>query len=311
MANKITGNSKESLFIKDLQNKWETAYRTQNNNLNNNMFSIQQDVNGNNYVNVDTNQDIFEGKNLAEQTRIAKQYILDNFRANGIDVRDNNVSVTSRTANEYTHPKNKNSKDVASSKMKASTELNNLLNIAEYSHSNADDGRHNFAKDGWDYYKVSFRVGNQNFEGLINIAKNGDKKTLYDITRIKKTSRVGSDNMSTTTNVKSFLNDNITQSKDNVKSPSIKNSMQENQNNTQGLENSSFSFENDKWQEYLEKNYKATGTRTNMQDIRLPKANNNQNKVNLPINKELKENNKIQDPIEVSNLTKEDTNTMP
>lgn len=34
LANKITGNSKESLFIKDLKNKWETAYRTQNNNLN-------------------------------------------------------------------------------------------------------------------------------------------------------------------------------------------------------------------------------------------------------------------------------------
>lgn len=34
LANKITGNSKESLFIKDLKNKWENAYRTQNNNLN-------------------------------------------------------------------------------------------------------------------------------------------------------------------------------------------------------------------------------------------------------------------------------------
>lgn len=33
LANKITGNSKESLFIKDLKNKWEEAYRTQNNNL--------------------------------------------------------------------------------------------------------------------------------------------------------------------------------------------------------------------------------------------------------------------------------------
>lgn len=32
-ANKITGNSKESLFIKDLKNKWENAYRTQFNNL--------------------------------------------------------------------------------------------------------------------------------------------------------------------------------------------------------------------------------------------------------------------------------------
>lgn len=37
LANKITGNSKESLFIQDLKNKWEEAYRTQNNNLNNNL----------------------------------------------------------------------------------------------------------------------------------------------------------------------------------------------------------------------------------------------------------------------------------
>lgn len=33
LANKITGNSKESLFIKDLKNKWETAYRNNQNNL--------------------------------------------------------------------------------------------------------------------------------------------------------------------------------------------------------------------------------------------------------------------------------------
>lgn len=33
LANKLTGNSKESLFIKDLKNKWEKAYRNQNNNL--------------------------------------------------------------------------------------------------------------------------------------------------------------------------------------------------------------------------------------------------------------------------------------
>ena len=38
------------------------------------------------------------------------------------------------------------------------------------------------------------RIENNNFEGLINIAKNDNQKTLYDITRIKKTSRVGSDN---------------------------------------------------------------------------------------------------------------------
>ena len=432
LANKITGNSHEALFIKDLKNKWETAYRniteeqTMNNLNNNASFSIQQDSNGNNYVNVDVDQDIFDGKSLLEQTKIAKKYILDNFRKNGLIIDDSNVNVTSRTANEYTHSKTKISKDVASSKMKASTELNNLLSIAEYSHSNADDGRHNIAKDGWDYYKVNFRVGNNNFEGLINIAKNGNQKTLYDITRIKKTSRVGSDNKSTTTNAMSSYGNNITQSKDNVKLPT-KYSMQNNQNNTllkqqqldiilnsnpagnetatwirkiddiktfeetlqdsdwEGWEDSGFdpdytadmvrealdtgkikvyssypieqgifvtpskmeaesysgtgkvyskeisledvawidptqgqyakvegkySQNTGKWQEYLDKHYKPTGTRTNINDIKIPIAKNI-NKISIPLVETKQTNSKILNPNEISKLTPEDANTTP
>ena len=52
--------------------------------------------------------------------------------------------------------------------------------------------------------------------------KNGNKKTFYDITRIKKTSRVGSDNKSVTTNVTSFSDNNITDSQENVKLPSTR-----------------------------------------------------------------------------------------
>lgn len=40
LTNKITGNSNEALFMKDLKNKWEEAYRTQNNNLNGNEYSF-------------------------------------------------------------------------------------------------------------------------------------------------------------------------------------------------------------------------------------------------------------------------------
>ena len=40
LANKITGNSKESLFIKDLKNKWEQAYRSQSNNLSDIKYSF-------------------------------------------------------------------------------------------------------------------------------------------------------------------------------------------------------------------------------------------------------------------------------
>ena len=40
LANKITGNSREALFIRDLRNKWEEAYRTQNNNLDETKYMI-------------------------------------------------------------------------------------------------------------------------------------------------------------------------------------------------------------------------------------------------------------------------------
>lgn len=90
------------------------------------------DILGNKYVKVDTNQDIFEGKEINEQIKIARRYILDDFRENGINFNESNIKVTSKTANEYTHPKNKLPKSTRESKIKASTELDNLLNVSEY-----------------------------------------------------------------------------------------------------------------------------------------------------------------------------------
>ena len=234
-ANKITGNSKEALFVRDLKNKWEEAYRTQNNNLTTSKLSIQTDTKGNKYVNVDTDQDIFKGKSLSEQTKIAKKYILDNFRENGIDMNDNVINVTSKTANEYTHPRNQLPKVTKESKMKASTELDNLLNISEYKYSQPDDGRHPFAKDGWDYYSTIFKVGDNIFTGIVNIGKSGNKKTLYDITKIKRISQNrGTSANAFSTSLANSVTDTISQSNKNVKSDNVstKYSIQENTNNT-------------------------------------------------------------------------------
>lgn len=61
--------------------------------------------------------------------------------------------------------------------------------------------------------------------------------------------------------------------------------MQEGVNNTQ---------DNKKWQEYLDKNYKPTGTRTN-----------------LPSIKKKVQSSQVLNPIEISQLTPEDANTTP
>ena len=91
-------------------------------------------------------------------------------------MNNENINVTSKTANEYTHPKKQLPIATKSSKMKASTELDNLLSVSKYQNSSIDDGRHPFAKDGWDYYETIFKVGNNLSTGLINIGKSGKKR---------------------------------------------------------------------------------------------------------------------------------------
>lgn len=82
--NKVTKGSFEQLYWKDIENKFRQAYREDNsiNQKNEIKYSIQVDSNGNQYVKIDTDQHIFEGKSPKEYTKIAKQYILNKFREN-------------------------------------------------------------------------------------------------------------------------------------------------------------------------------------------------------------------------------------
>jgi hypothetical protein len=273
--NKLNGKlgyKSEKIYWADVKNKFENAFKQEYQNTNNqtSRFSIQTTADGNKYVKVDTNQDIFEGKNINEQIKIARRYILDNFRENGINFNESNIKVTSKTANEYTHPKNKLPQSTRESKIKASTELDNLLNVSEYQYSSKDDGRHSFAKDGWDYYKTVFEVNGVKFEGLINIAKDGNKKTFYDVTKIKRISQ----NRSTSANAFSTSltnsNNSIAPIKDDVNT--TKYSMQESENNA--------------WQEYLNKNYKNTGRGETIKDVKLAPVNNKTLKSIAPVNSE-------------------------
>lgn len=243
--NMATAGSKEARQLEKVKRTFEKVYQSSAEASNKATFSIQTDKNGNKYVKIDTDQDIFKGKKVHEQVKIAKQYILNTFRENGLVKDGEQVNVTSKTANEYTHPKNQLPKPTKISKMKASTELDNLLEISTYEYSASDDGRHPFAKDGWDYYRTKFVVDDKSFEGLINIAKSGNKKTLYDITNIKRISqnRSASANAFSTSLANSSVN-NVSQFNKNVKSnTSTKYSMSNSENNTMNSNTNSFSLQ--------------------------------------------------------------------
>ena len=279
-----TAGSKEARQLEKVKRTFEKVYQNNEAKVGDTAkFSIQTDKNGNKYVKVDTDQDIFKGKSLSEQNKIAKKYILNAFRENGILLNDEKINVTSRTANEYTHPKRELNKSDMSAKLKVSTELDNLLKISEYQYSRADDGRHGIAKDGWDYYQTIFKVDNNFFEGLINIAKNGDNKTLYDITKIKKTSLVGlDDKTSSTARATSFSKNNVSQLNNNVKSDtSNKQYVPKIENNTKNSNTSSFSVDSNikRYDELSKTNYIEYFRKDNG-DVRVNLIDSNNNLVN-------------------------------
>jgi len=277
--NKLTGYKKEKIFWNDIKNKFNNAYRSDyvSNGLNT-RYSIVSDDSGNKYVNIDTNQDIFNGKNVYEQTKIAKRYILDNFRNRNLSIDNSGISVTTKTANEYTHPRTTLQKKDTSSKMKASTELDNLLAVSEYKYSKPDDGRHSFAKDGWDYYETKFKIGNIEYTGLINVAKNGNKKMLYDITQLKRNTLISSPVDTATESIGiPFSNKNISQYDNNVNSDTFtKYSIQNQEKNTFPIDESSSQYNEsvkysknvDGWNEYLNKHFQSNGTGHTLSQIK-------------------------------------------
>lgn len=72
-----------------------------------------------------------------------------------------------------------------------------------------------------------------------------------------------------------------------------------------------YSQNNQTWQNYLEENYPAKGTRTNMQDIRIPTKEDIKRMESENIKFPKAESNKILNPLEISNLTPNSANTTP
>lgn len=208
---------------------------------NNNKFSIQTDSNGNKYVNVDTDQDIFEGIEIKDYNKIAKMYINDCLRGKTILSNTGNAIIDSKSANKYTNPGKRQTNFIE--KMKLTPELKNILKISEKSHTGLPT-KDTSKYDNWEYYKFNFRIGDQNFSGIVNIGidSNGQKH-FYEVNNIKKTSGISGISPNDPTG---FSVNNISLSNNNVKSDtsSTKYSMQENKNNTQELDNGSFSFTN-------------------------------------------------------------------
>ena len=220
------------------KDKWEDAYYSNISNLKDKMFSIQQDSNGNKYVEVDTDQDIFEGVDEKDYNKIAKMYITDYLMGNTTLATDSNAIIDSRSARKYTNPGDR--QRYFTEKMKLSPELKNVLAISEkISESLPTKESTKYSK--WEYYKINFKINDQIFTGKVNIGVDtGGRKHFYEVNNIKKASGISGISPNYPTG---FSANNIPQSNSNVNSDTsstTKYSIPINKNNTQELENGSF-----------------------------------------------------------------------
>lgn len=150
-------------------------------------FSIREDENGK-YVEVDTDQDIFENISEKEYPRVVEKYITSRFRGTVIG-ETNRAYVDRKSAKEYSHPaKFYNEDQKYFAKAKAATELGNLLEVSRFERHESDTGHHPEAKGGWDKYLTVFYVDGKYYEGEVNIMimdEEGKRRRFHDVTKIR------------------------------------------------------------------------------------------------------------------------------
>ena len=201
--------TKEERQLRELQRKFEKVYRQNSTNIDS-KYSITEKNDGSKYVNIDTDQNIFDGIEVKDYNKVAKMYITDYLMGNTRLTENDEAVIDSTGRNKYTNP-GKHQK-YFSEKMKLTPELQNVMEIAQ----KVDESpkiKENATYDNYEYYKFNFKLNNQMFEGLLNIGIDKDNnKHFYEVNKIKKVEGISS----VSTNSPSTNNNNVPQNVQNV-----------------------------------------------------------------------------------------------
>lgn len=152
------------------------------------MFSLREMEDGSKYVEVDTDQEVFDEVAYEELPRFVERYITNKYRGKVIGTK-NRAYVDRRSAKEYAHPARKNvERSAFEAKARASAELDNIMDASEFVEHKSDDGRHKDAKGGWNEYQVKLKINDQMYQGKVSIMlmdEEGNRRRFHDLTKLK------------------------------------------------------------------------------------------------------------------------------
>lgn len=191
IVGKLTGKAKQQAQTAEglLQQAFEAAAQNSKNAATEGgtRYSLNEFADGKRFVDVQTEQSQFDGLDDKQKTKRAIQVIKEKFAGKVIGI-DNRVFVNGRSAAEYGHPSKNISSDIRDAKMRASTELDNLID-AGTNFRTAPDGKdghvHPDAVGDFQYFDTTFKVGNEYYKGTVNIEPVSKGLLLKDITKIE------------------------------------------------------------------------------------------------------------------------------
>lgn len=191
IVGKLTGKAKQQAQTAEglLQQAFEAAAQSSKNAATEGgvRYSLNEFAYGKRFVDVQTEQSQFDGLDDKQKTKRAIQVIKEKFAGKVIGI-DNRVFVNGRSAAEYGHPSKNISSDIRDAKMRASTELDNLID-AGTNFRTAPDGKdghvHPNAVGDFQYFDTTFKVGNEYYKGTVNIEPVSKGLLLKDITKIE------------------------------------------------------------------------------------------------------------------------------
>lgn len=357
LANKITGNSQYSLFVKDLENKWRTAYTNNVNNIlaNNTKYMMTGLKGTKNAIKTDANNKfLMEAHNKAQSLKnegksneLIRQktgWFQDKKGNWKFEISDADAKIISKLEKNRTYAlkevlKHDDLYEMYPELRELKVKFAKLDNPGGYRNSEKTILVNNNKLDSNNYNSVKgtlihelqhaiqriekFPHGTSSIFGMKRYAKNLGEIEASDVRNrmnMKYSERLANKPETSKKNPKHPYEKQLLNKMGNVEKTLDKvynlfkgesneiyeeNNRKNKENNLQiddsmgrvsrrrelieneELDNSSFSMQSDKWQEHLENNYKATGTRT------------------------ILKGNRILNPVEISKLTKEDANTTP
>lgn len=178
--------------VQILENRFKALYNQNKGKIANGIANTSRmsiaSIDGKDTVIVDTDQHIFDGVQREELGNVARKYIQERFRGKTID----GTTYSRISEKEYTHSKDtqrlfNQSGSEYSAKMRASTELINLVKTGELiGHESAKHTKPVNA-GGFNRYNVSFILDGKTFKGELLIAQGSNNvATFYDIVKIKE-----------------------------------------------------------------------------------------------------------------------------